>query len=340
MAIAPGAVYPGQTITSDPGYPLGRARNVTVSGDGIGFPLEQTWVNDLFGLLQSLLIETGITPSGTADAVGASQYLTALQQMMGGTKTASAAVTANIASLGAAFAADWGPAKQLFLTPDARGRTIRSFVAGAVQRTKVITNFGAYTLVLEHNYGGGGEPILCPKGRSFYLAPGNSVVVIRSDGSPSWVVVGESAGPLTRWVAASRGAGVDQSANGPGWLPLPGDTTAMIGGGATRSLLNIPLDVVLEPGEAIYSISVRVDPANNGYGTTNRLNVMLIETDETTGNTYASAAVYASGDSAQWIPVTPASPIVVDPARSYSALVQSGLVPALDVVRGVEVSVL
>lgn len=79
MAINPATQYPGKIDTSDPvGYPYGKAQNVTVSGDGTGTPWEKAIVNDLFGLGQALLSETGITPTGTPDKVGASQYLQAL----------------------------------------------------------------------------------------------------------------------------------------------------------------------------------------------------------------------------------------------------------------------
>ena len=80
MALNPSAAYPGQIdTTSDPaGYPFGAAQNDAVIGDGLGTPLERGWVKDLFGFLQALLVQAGLTPSGTPDKVGASQYLTAL----------------------------------------------------------------------------------------------------------------------------------------------------------------------------------------------------------------------------------------------------------------------
>jgi len=80
MALNPAAAYPGQISTIDlVGYPYGRARNVLAIGDGTGTPLEQQWLSDLFGFEQALLAFAGITPSGTPDKVGASQYLDALK---------------------------------------------------------------------------------------------------------------------------------------------------------------------------------------------------------------------------------------------------------------------
>src|ERR1043166_7475917 len=79
MAINPSSTYAGQVSTSDPsGYPYGKAQNETVAGDGIGTPLEASWVSDVWGFLQALLDFGGVTPSGTPDKVGASQYLASL----------------------------------------------------------------------------------------------------------------------------------------------------------------------------------------------------------------------------------------------------------------------
>ena len=83
MAIIPSTKYSGQTTTGDPGYPDGKAKNVTVSGDGTGTPLEADWVNDLWGFLQALLDRAGITASGSPDEVGTSDYLDSLSQWIG-----------------------------------------------------------------------------------------------------------------------------------------------------------------------------------------------------------------------------------------------------------------
>lgn len=81
MAAIPSALYPGQ-IATDANYPHGKARNLTVEGDGSGTPFEQAWVNDLWGFQQALLAAAGITPSGTPDRVGASQYLDAIKAII------------------------------------------------------------------------------------------------------------------------------------------------------------------------------------------------------------------------------------------------------------------
>lgn len=81
MSIRPDTVYPGQVLTGDPGYPYGKARNITVPGDGTGTPWEEKWVNDQFGFQQQLLNSGGKVPSGVPDAVGASDYEYAITQI-------------------------------------------------------------------------------------------------------------------------------------------------------------------------------------------------------------------------------------------------------------------
>lgn len=74
----------GQISNADPtGYPYGAAQNEATYNDGTGTPLEKTWLNDLFGFQQAMLVAAGIVPSGTPDKVGASQYLDALQAFIG-----------------------------------------------------------------------------------------------------------------------------------------------------------------------------------------------------------------------------------------------------------------
>lgn len=79
MAISPEQQYPDKTTPASLDYPQGQARNVTTPGDGTGTPLEQAWVNDLFGFEQALLDEAGIAPSGVPDTARNSQYLDAMK---------------------------------------------------------------------------------------------------------------------------------------------------------------------------------------------------------------------------------------------------------------------
>lgn len=82
MAIIPETQYAGKIAPADAEYPYGKARNITLPGDGTGTPWEAALVNDIFGFQQSLLSESGITPSGDPEAVGASQYLQALKKLL------------------------------------------------------------------------------------------------------------------------------------------------------------------------------------------------------------------------------------------------------------------
>lgn len=79
MALKPGIKYPSQTDVDGTNYPLGKARNVSSAGAGDGTPLEKDWVNDLWGFLQALLADAGITASGNPDTAVASQYLDSIK---------------------------------------------------------------------------------------------------------------------------------------------------------------------------------------------------------------------------------------------------------------------
>jgi hypothetical protein len=82
MAIEPQLEYPAQIVTTDSGYPYGKARNDASPEATDGTPLEERWVNDLFGFLQALLKFAGIEPSGNPDKYGASQYLEAIYEVI------------------------------------------------------------------------------------------------------------------------------------------------------------------------------------------------------------------------------------------------------------------
>lgn len=82
MAIIPSDAFPGKIDTSDPtNYPLGKARDVTASGDGTGTPWRALWLNEPFGFFQALLTHSGVSASGDPETVTASQYLEALQKI-------------------------------------------------------------------------------------------------------------------------------------------------------------------------------------------------------------------------------------------------------------------
>jgi hypothetical protein len=68
--------YPGKVDTTDPvNYPTGKARNVTVSGDGTGTPWEKALVNDIVGFFQSVAAKAGFIPNLNPESVGNPQVL-------------------------------------------------------------------------------------------------------------------------------------------------------------------------------------------------------------------------------------------------------------------------
>lgn len=70
--------YPGRFNNPTASYPQGSFKNRTTPDSKDGSYLEKDWANDKEGFFQSLLSQAGITANGAVDAVGASQYFSAL----------------------------------------------------------------------------------------------------------------------------------------------------------------------------------------------------------------------------------------------------------------------
>jgi hypothetical protein len=129
MALIPSAQYPAQIDTGDAGYPQGKARNAATFQDGTGTPLEKTWINDLWGFLQSLISIAGITASGSPDQVGASQYLDGVkyvgdrqvERFMLGTWVDVADISGD-----ALQGLSWDPTNKLFITVDGLSNLLTS----------------------------------------------------------------------------------------------------------------------------------------------------------------------------------------------------------------------
>jgi len=96
MAIVASNLYSGRVITGDAGYPLGKAQDIVNGEKGTGTPLRASWVNDQWGFMQALLAAANITPSGTPDQVGQSDYLDAIIAL---TKNASKVITSDGSSV-------------------------------------------------------------------------------------------------------------------------------------------------------------------------------------------------------------------------------------------------
>lgn len=84
MAIDLTTQYPGKVDPASASYPYGEPRNITTPSDGTGTPWEQAIIKDTEGLKQALLSMASIVPSGTPEAVAASQYFQALIQLASG----------------------------------------------------------------------------------------------------------------------------------------------------------------------------------------------------------------------------------------------------------------
>lgn len=74
--------YPGRFNPPSAGYPQGSFKNRTAPGSLDGSYLEQDWANDKEGFFQSLIDAAGATPNDLPDEVGASQYYSALEQVI------------------------------------------------------------------------------------------------------------------------------------------------------------------------------------------------------------------------------------------------------------------
>jgi len=77
MALDINDTYTNSTA-ADASYPYGSAKNETSPGDLDGTPLEKAGLDDLYGLMQSLLAGAGIVPNGNPDTVLAPQYLASI----------------------------------------------------------------------------------------------------------------------------------------------------------------------------------------------------------------------------------------------------------------------
>lgn len=99
MAIKPEAAFPGKSVAGDADYPQGSAQDITTPGDATGTPWVAVLINDIWGLLQRLLSEASITPSGNADTVQASDYYDALESLFASSSTSASETAQGIIEL-------------------------------------------------------------------------------------------------------------------------------------------------------------------------------------------------------------------------------------------------
>lgn len=81
MALNRSTRYPGRFATATSAHPQGAFKNRTSPTSQDGSYLEADWANDWDGFFGSLLSAAGLTPNGNVDAVGASQYYSALSTL-------------------------------------------------------------------------------------------------------------------------------------------------------------------------------------------------------------------------------------------------------------------
>ncbi len=82
MAINIGATYPAQTDV-DPAYPSGKPKNRTANTPGTGFPFDELWLQDLFGMLQAMDQYLNVTLSGSTDTADVSQRFSSVLEIAG-----------------------------------------------------------------------------------------------------------------------------------------------------------------------------------------------------------------------------------------------------------------
>lgn len=82
MAIVPEDEFVGKIAPADAEYPYGKARNIVSAGDGTGTPWKANLVNDIWGFLQGLLVQGGVTPSGNPDTAIESDYVDAIKNII------------------------------------------------------------------------------------------------------------------------------------------------------------------------------------------------------------------------------------------------------------------
>lgn len=99
MALQRDTKYPGRYNTGDAAHPQGAFKNRTTPTSQDGSYLEEQWLNDWDGFFASLLDNAGLTPDGNVDAVGSSQYFSALQDLVSRGDYVTAGGTANVITL-------------------------------------------------------------------------------------------------------------------------------------------------------------------------------------------------------------------------------------------------
>jgi hypothetical protein len=267
LALNPATAYPSQVdLTDTAGYPYGRAKNVTSIGDGTGTPLEQKWVSDLFGFEQALLAAVAATPSGTADKVGASQYLDAILSLADTrAKNALQVVAAtnwperasgpgSIAAVNSEIGMVWAPAIGLWCVVDA-ARTVYTSADGLIWNSVATLGSSASTVRPNVAYGMlDGSPVLIASGGSglrYYTSPDGTAWTDVAGTGASVAGLFAHSQTLNRWVCVSSVAdyALATSVGFASWTvaTVPSAWTSS-SGGCKRLMWNGSLFVALPAG--------------------------------------------------------------------------------------------
>lgn len=186
MALQRDARYPGRWTAASSGHPQGAFKNRTAPGSLDGSYIEQDWANDWDGYFSSLLGAAGLTANGTVDAVGASQYFTALTTFL----------QSQIRSSTGNFAFDSGTANAYAATYTS---TITGFSEGMLLSFKATNaNTGASTFspngaTAAPIVGAAHQPL---QGGEITLFGDISVRWNGSIGTGSWVIVSNTGGGM------------------------------------------------------------------------------------------------------------------------------------------------
>lgn len=73
--------YPGFVNPPDAAYPQGSPKNATTDTAEDGTPVEEKWVGDVWGFLQSIMSEAGTSVNGQTESVSNPQLITAIKKI-------------------------------------------------------------------------------------------------------------------------------------------------------------------------------------------------------------------------------------------------------------------
>ncbi len=188
MAIRLEDEYPGKVEPASDAYPQGAARNVTVSGDGTGTPLEAAWLNDNLGFQQAILALAGVDPSGVPDTAEESQYLDALLSLITSELVGLVDVVGINNQTGTSYTTVLDDAGSLIITDNADANTITippdMYLIGSV--IAVRQKGTGQTTIVE----GAGVTIVAPSSKGLLLSEQGEVAALVQESINYWSVTG------------------------------------------------------------------------------------------------------------------------------------------------------